>query len=1090
MAIYDAPARFFDMAWRDELNWSAARGLLYEDMVLSPSERESFSDRLKDRFGGDNPLVRSFVGIVTNPIFLASAVFAPGASVALTAGRNRIMSSADKLLPWASGNRFGVIGKLLENFGALGPTTVLRNTKSEAVLHATARSQQKLLDEFSSPLEAAQEAFARRLGIKPGQFISKHNKAYLNADQVEQVGRWEALAWIHLNGRDKVSKTYILSKKGKVVEHTLQPLITGRSAIDRIRDDFGQEGVDLVNGMRTSLNKRKVRLFAKEELQDVIDDITDVNQISLERLERLRTAIPQMRGMGTDELRRALSDMTGSVINSNVDDVGAEGLLRLLSGDYFPRNRYDIISPTGKHVPMDSEAAEAIRRTAAGAVAPGRARTSPQGVFAPSDLQDLHRAVNGEVTDEFTDLYNKGLAAVKRGEKADLVEDIIVQRIDTSQSVLKYDRQSSALKHLYLDPIDEATIKAAQETGTEIYMKEGLLQNNAWALAEDYNKIVKEGGDMYAAKTISHYVMPTIAGKWTAEGGLQFNAFLNMKRIANQVIAEGPLGKLIESAGYTGFRERAKQYLAAEHGLDEAATKLLYRQQNDSAMLSRYLYTTHLGFNLSSVLLNATQPFILGSTHIGNRNVIAGYKAALQEMGGYLAERSRLAAKGQLKLHRHEHMAIIKKHFPHHELTDITPEAMEALDAIAFRSPRTHDTAFGKLSDASLFAFSKVEWLNRSVIFHGTRKAYQKAGRLSDDLGDALNNINFRRDVKELVDETQFAANKGNTPLIFQTNTKELSPVVGGLFNNSLMRQFLSFRLRSATAVFGPFSRQVAGGRRKFLGREFDAGGFAPLIDFTRIAGTSAVIYELGKEFLKVDLSEKLGVAATLDIVPFTSNRYDAYVPPVMDIPFQTFSAVASADYDLLRRSVARAIPSGVALSRLFGAAPSVPGAIIQREYADWNEKTPDGQVPIKNKQTGQVIRYANAMEIISRGTGLDLERWNSEKQLNRYIVAQSQEMRQLKAKASAAIASGDMTRYNKLRELFEKRFKIPLTLTQNDVKRKADQLSMPERERFLQLLPDNAESQMREYINRKSPGGASPAQQAAQQQDQAYRPF
>lgn len=1089
MAIYDSPSILLTRSIEGDLTSRAAFAALFDQGSLSPKEKESYVDRLKDKYGGDDPLLRTAIGTVANPLFLTLALFAPGATTALRSSRGRIMSMNPESLPWATGNRFGFFGSLLEKGGFLTTNTVVRDTATEGVMHSAMRARRELMEEFASSHETPLNALYDKLGLQRGQIFDKDNTAVLNPVQAGQAERFDTLAWIHLNGRDRDVTKPFLHSNGKIVEKEVPALITGRSAIDRIRDEFGQEGVDVVQGIRSAMDRRAVRMYAYDDMiESGLRKITSSEQVDPDKLLRLQAAVPTLRDMGTEELRRTMTEVLDS-INTAGD---SSSIFRLLDENYFPRNRFDVIGSTRRPLGRDVSLVEAL----SGVSAPANPRRTAESVLAQDDLEAIARVVDDEVTDHF----------YTRLEKAsNLSEGDIVERMNFMGSVRKYEEQTSSVINLYGSRITDETEMLAKEAGTEFVMRDAkgrviqgadgqpLVANNATILANEYKRTAEAGiaGDPYFQKTISHLILPTLAGKWQADQGLMFSAFLGMKKAARAVITEGPLGKLIEDAGFDTFRENNRRWLSAANGLDGEASRLLWRQENSTNFLTRYLYSAHLGFNPASVLLNATQPFLLGATHLGSDNIVRAYSDALGEMKNYIGERTR---QGWRPLHKHEADAAIRRSFPHADLTDISSDSLEAVDALAARVSRSG----GKISnllDNSLFFFSRVEWLNRSVVFHATRRAYEGAGliRPGEQLADVVNRSpNFRRDVRSLVEVTQFAPNVGNTPIAFQSADPSLSPT-GRLLNNPLMRMFLTFPLRSLTSVVGPTATQVGGGSRQIAGRTIQGGNLTtPLFDVVRGVAISSIIYEGGKELLNADLSDALFVEATLSIAPFTDTEgYDAPIPPIIDIPASFINGYMQGDGELIARQWARVVPGGIGASRVLDVLPRLlpqsRTSPLQREFADYNSPDPQGRIPIFNEQTGQLLRYETRYGIFANLLGLDTRRHDDPRKIDRYLQKQREEIGRYKSQLKQFIVDGQTHKAQQLQDEFMKRFGLPLVITENEVRRRADDLATPRTKRRLNALPDEMAPLYEEAVSQQ----LSPGERAAAQQQEAFRrPF
>ena len=375
--------------------------------------------------------------------------------------------------------------------------------------------------------------------------------------------------------------------------------------------------------------------------------------------------------------------------------------------------------------------------------------------------------------------------------------------------------------------------------------------------------------------------------------------------------------------------------------------------------LAKYLYVTHLGTNMASVFLNMTQPWMHTATYVGVPSVLKGYQEAFKELFSYMEERAKM---GKLLLTDTEKITLIEKHFKHAKdgRLGIGPDVFKLADEATDFAARGYPSKTNALLfEFPMKLFEKAEWLNRLVTAHAIDDVFVKAGRYTDDISSF--NYRSRMDIVEsTVQETQFGGSVMNTPTVFLGKG-----MLGQMGDSAIVRQFLTFPLRTLTAMtpgVGHVSKMIGGGKRTLLGKEMDMGPFTNLFDFSRGMGIAAAMYYTGKSFLGVDVSRGLIANASTDMFGgqefLEGGAYDwVPVPPAADMVVQSLRGVLGGDYDILRRTLPRFVPSGVALSRALAVTPqglvagdSWLGNLVQqfgqKSYADWDNPTPEGLVP------------------------------------------------------------------------------------------------------------------------------------------------
>ena len=565
---------------------------------------------------------------------------------------------------------------------------------------------------------------------------------------------------------------------------------------------------------------------------------------------------------------------------------------------------------------------------------------------------------------------------------------------------------------------------------------------------------------------IKNTMVPSMLQKAGPEYMAVYNAQMRGKELANY-LAGSRVGSLIEKHG-GAVGKRIVERLREVGDFEKPWSKL-----DLEGGLAKWLYVTHLGMNTSSMLINLLQPLTLAATVGNTDDVLHAYGDAIKGMTKYAELRVR---DGGLFINNAKRTAIMREAFPMMgaatggtDVLGIGP-ALESIDSWIMQGGLKSGW-MDKAASIMMKGFEKTEWMNRLVSAHLYHRVSQRAAGTAMGLErgayralgtEALlkHNPAYLTDMERFVLQFQFGANDLNTPLIFQK----------GFLANPLLRQFMSFPLRMATTAFSVAPR--LGGEESYW------KGLANVS--LRAIGLSAFTYEMGKGLLGADLSKGLYASSVTDIFGGTrlkdSKGEVIQLPPVIDIPVGLLRGVASDDLRLLSDSVARVVPGGVALNRAIGVvsqAPDVVGGFprsIQKTYVDWNHPLPDGRVPLY-KQDGSLIDYKGRAELVAKAFGADLGKFKEHGEFDRYLIKQRDEILKYRQEFLRSLASNDLGKATSIKREFEDRFKVPLTVRQDQMRAFFRNRVSGRTERILGRLP----SDLRGQYGGMAPSGAAP---------------
>jgi len=595
--------------------------------------------------------------------------------------------------------------------------------------------------------------------------------------------------------------------------------------------------------------------------------------------------------------------------------------------------------------------------------------------------------------------------------------------------------------------------------------------------------------DPHSREIVRHVLVPRSVGRRSLEQAATGTMSVLTKKMANH-LSKGAFGDMLAKGGKMG--KNMRDFLSV---YGDPANLFIGRGAVGRSAAS-WLYVSHLGFNPASILLNLTQPFLTTANIVGWDNVAKGYADAFKELGKYF----------QLRMKRHgfnmvlspaEREALIRDSMsvarnPRTDPLDIGPSVLEAMDAgLAAEVQRKSSALKYGLMDFPLKVFEKAEWMNRLVSAHATKHAYQAAIKRGQIPRVGSNGVpilqepteangwvsgdmwgQYTRDMRSMVQETQFGSGFLNTPLTFMEGFERARGGLGTAFlANPLMRQFMQFPLRFFTgAVYTP--KQIGSGVRQLRnGKEINGNWAVPaLMDFGRAMGTSAAAYYTIRDFTGAEPDRAL-YAESVSSFPqmfFQSigmsegpGGLQGFTPPVISVMNDLGNRyLLQGEKEALGTGIARLIPGGVALQRALGVMDqnsTVLGDLtsnLQKTYADWDNPTDNGEIPVF-RGDGTFIQYASPVELIMSGAGLDMGKFAKEKgNIEGYLLAQRDEIVKYKRAVMTAYLANDPASAERYQREYEKRFGIPMRISPQQFKAFEKNRVIARPERMLDRMP------------------------------------
>lgn len=804
--------------------------------------------------------------------------------------------------------------------------------------------------------------------------------------------------------------------------------------------------------------------------------------------EDLRFVVDSVSGQGADGLSLLLSPAVkrareyGILSQDEFENVVKQAFTGAIQEDYLPLNQIEEVK-----LPEIGDK-RLLKRSTLQAMQDGKISGPTSSVIGKRSAPPLFHP---DSLDQFLDFAGDGgarigeLKAQTRGVALRKAADGEAMGAYAMDAVPQYDRYFNKMettKALYVDAPGEAVVNAQKQTlpfvDTDAKFPWETIEGVALAIGKDFS--ASGGGwerhfsrydaitqglaltrDENTKRMVTEAVLPQVLGTMRPEYGPMASAFYSAKSALGDFVESG-FGQGIEQTGPMGAKVIGKLRALAdpENSLPQGGGL--------SGSIARWFYASHLGLNLSSVTMNAMQPFLLVAPTLGLQNTMRGYGAALGDLGRYAEQR--VAKFGIGPITAAQRLSVMKTAIPFWEEAGLGGDFLQQLDQMVYNGRRQARTGLDVAEEYLLKGFEKSEHLNRLTTAHALRVTYEDAGRPLD--------AGFKEELQRFVQQTQFVPGPLTTPDVLLRRTG--GGVLNQIVSNPAIKQFTTFPIRSFTAAFDTFPR---------LGENPDYWkGLATFL--ARGMGTSAVVYEVGKGILGADLSRGLFAGSLTDI--FGGDRFLEKgndwipVPPVVAVPKDLIAGFATDDMTLLKGALARSFPAGLAIQRALGVAPDLGDAPLpvsllgglQKQFVDWSRPTPEGAVPVLNWQ-GRVTDYQMPSDIILKGLGLSLPGPGA---LDGYLVKQGDEIKQYRGEYLKRLVRGDMVGAQGVQAEFGKRFKtpdgqpIPLTVTREQVKAYQQGLEVPRGERILDRFPAGLRPQYGQMIAERG-GGNVPAE-------------
>ncbi len=774
--------------------------------------------------------------------------------------------------------------------------------------------------------------------------------------------------------------------------------------------------------------------------------------------------------------------------------------------NYMPRNVWSNVMADGTKIRTD----KFVDPRAKGNYSSGRIRdrSVKDGIYDPEDLDqisELYRKA-GKANPNLENFIGRNQELMERSFKSGPQDGVVqVSNLDFQPALQKYLKQTRNDVALYADEISpdikvglkDYPLVRAKDARKDVQAREVLGGKTRYDTLQTLTREFDIAGDKATSSYIQGVLIPRIKGDMKINDLLGYHAMLGTQKIAKGLV-DSPFMKKVskENAESNRFVGAMKSF--AQRDLTE------FDGSNFGRGATTALYSSHLGFNPASAVLNLFQPLLFAQTWMGAGNMAKGYGQSIKQYFNYIGDRVKLPMRGNAD----EIDELRRKHFrlsnvDGEDLLNIRSSSYELLDQVAFATVGDKDMGKFKYftTELPLKLFQHTEIFNRVATGEAALAAMQTAGKvrgikgvskkgLTDYsfMGKSEDLIRGKDNIKSFVQNTQFGSDIVNSPAAFQSGVLALPWV----------RQFLTFPMRTFTSWTNT-APMINQGRRTWGATGFQTQGkFSAMFhDMARTLGTSAVVYEVGKNALGMDFSKGLGAQTLFEssiVGPLVlSDRkdlgYKLPIPPVIDIALDGSNALMQEDKSLIGALLPRVIPGGISFQRALNMAPRIgsqEGFVggLQREFTDFNQINAEGQVAIY-RADGSLLKQESAIKRIFSSVGLGPYLNRNDQELHKFLVTNKQQHDQIKSEFISARESNNFEKANRIALQFEKKFGIPLTVTEQQVKKHRENQMTELRDRMVGRMNPQVRGQYQNILEQERGGTVAPppAPQGSEQQ-------
>jgi len=484
-----------------------------------------------------------------------------------------------------------------------------------------------------------------------------------------------------------------------------------------------------------------------------------------------------------------------------------------------------------------------------------------------------------------------------------------------------------------------------------------------------------------------------------------------------------------------------------------------------------YIYSTHLS-GLMQTLNQVMQLFTWAGGELGLRRVLKAIPETMKQWSALNKERLSL---GMMSIDPKRYDELLRKHVPGANFNGTGVDTTGLIGG-AFTSSLDSATPMSrvwskpsKMKDVlvnwALTPFLKGEEWNRILLSNMGKNLYAEAAME----GQVYSSEHVAAQIQKMQSRYNFAGDVTNKPRILNDPNWGLGKVLGHGTFGSVLGQLFSYPIKFFTA--GVTGSQVFGGGGRDFGLQKIGGpsmqlpeGLTPIVNIGRMIGISALIYEIGKNAMGIDLQGGLGAQSASGITRIFGP------PPIIDIPLSLISGLAKGDQELVRRSAFRLVPYGNPLIKALGALPAIPGVggpfgLVQSQYADWTNPDANGNIPVY-KDDGTLQSLDSPLSLVMRGIGFDTKKYQSTQEASKFLMANRQEITQMKRQYKDAVLGNNYSRATAIENEYKKRFGMGITVKNSDWDSAIKMREVGLVERLTDTLPSDIRGQYQQALS------------------------
>jgi len=216
-------------------------------------------------------------------------------------------------------------------------------------------------------------------------------------------------------------------------------------------------------------------------------------------------------------------------------------------------------------------------------------------------------------------------------------------------------------------------------------------------------------------------------------------------------------------------------------------------------------------------------------------------------------------------------------------------------------------------------------------------------------------------------------------------------------------------------------------------------------------------------------------------------------VPPVLGLAGEGARALVSQDTRHLGRAASLLVPGGVAARRAYRT--------LSPKYAKYDQRTPDGRIPVFGKNQALVGNYT-PMQLFMRAAGVRPTEVGTEQDMTRYLLRHRDEIREARRQYIEATVQGNPEEAQRIQDTFKRLYPSlgPITVKKSDLQAAEDRRMLTRLQRLLRTLPKEYRPMFQQLVNTAMAGqmgnmfgasepgiGGGPQHQAAPQAPGAY---